>query len=383
MRNRNAVIGALIGACLAAPALAQVVKPAESTSKVKKVLRYTKWSGYLHDLGQRDLLAVLNTLRTEKGFELVNQASDAALTADYLKQFQVIIWDNNVDAGASVPSTSARTAILDYVNNGGGWVMVHGAGDHRDSWPAYRDALATTFSDHGAQGPADLVMDQQGLTHPELKYMMDGWPATVRFTKDEWYSFKNTVRGKPNTFVIATAKNGATGVLNPVRDGSNDHTYVFARFLGTGRLLYTALGHGGNDFYNQASGFAAKAFWENMRFAAGDYINGCTVVGNANYDANARVLDQTKCAPSTGLAGTGHIKDHLVISRGNMKVNVAFTHAETFTVKVRDVKGAKVWEKTLPAGTTEIALDQGIKGGVYFVEARSGRNVANQRILLP
>ncbi len=370
----------VVGMCAMAPVFAQGVKPAESTSKVKKVLRFSKvGSGeYIHTDGQRDLLATLNSLATSKGFTLTNQSNDAVLTESYLKDFQVIIWDNNV--GNAVTSTANRDAVIKYVNDGGGWLLVHGAGDHKDAWPALKDALQTKFSGHGAQGPGDVVMDKQGLAHKELKWMMSGWAEKVRFTKDEWYSFQNSVRGRQNITVVATAANGGTGAINPPRDGSNDLTYIFAREMGKGRMLYTAMGHGGNEFYSQASGSATSALWEKMRYVAGDFQNGCTTAGDAKFNAAARVQVADSCAgPSSGLLPPDSQSD-FIVSKGDQKIRLNLFHTGKVVLTLRDIRGSVVWRGSVDAASYEVALGASMKHGVYQLHASNGKNVGNYKL---
>lgn len=380
MKYRNALGGFLLGLCVAAPAFAQV-KPAESTSKVKKVLRFTKCAGYLHDLGQRDLLAVLNTLATSKGFQLTNQANDALLTPEYLAQFQVVIWDNNVNGGGSIPSLTAREAVLNYVNNGGGWLLVHGAADHQNTWAGLQTALQTTFSRHGSQGAADVVFDAQGKAHKELKWMMNGWPASVRFSRDEWYSFQNTVRGRPGITIIATAANGGSGVLIEPSDGSKDLTYIYAKEMGKGRMLYTAMGHGGNEFYTQAEGFAAKAFWENMRYVAGDFQNGCTNKNASNFSADARVDDGSCASVGTIPGAQAASRSGITVVQAGRRTQLNFPHENRFSVELRDARGAVVWTRNLE-NTSEINLERGFRPGIYHLVAKAGKNVATHRVVL-
>jgi uncharacterized protein len=300
------------------------------------------------------------------------------LTDTYLKDFQVIIWDNNV--GNAVPSTAARDAVIKYVNDGGGWLLVHGAGDHQDAWPALKDAMQTKFSDHGSQGPADLVLDKEGFAHKELKWMMNGWPEKVRFTKDEWYSFQNSVRKRQNIVIIATAANGGTNVINPPRDGSNDLTYVYAREMGKGRMLYTAMGHGGNEFYSQAEGFAVKALWEKMRYVAGDFQNGCMTAGDSKFNAAARVQAADSCAGVTGIKTPDSQSDFTVL-KGDQKLRLNFFHTGNFRLTLRNLRGSVVWRGTVDASSNEVSLGGAIPPGTYQLEARNGKNVAQYKLV--
>lgn len=356
-------------------------KPAESTSKVKKVFLYNKIGGWVHTDGRRDVTAVMTKLAAAKGFALTVSEDDASITLAYLKQFNVIIWDNNTNGAGSVPNLAARQAVLDYVNQGGGWVLIHGAGDHGNTWVALKDALGTTFTTHGSQGQADAVLDPAATKHKELKWMVEGLPAKARL-HDEWYSFQNTVRPLPGVTVVFTATNGASGVLKPLADGSNDHVYLWNREIGKGRMFYTAIGHGGNELFSQADSFSTKMLWQNVRYAAGDFQNGCTNPNSTNYDAAARVNDGT-CASSSlpGRQGQGGTASGVSLVQGGRKTFLTFPHDGMYSMELRDIRGSVVWSRSLES-RTEISLDGAVPPGIYQLVARSGKSVAKQRLAL-
>jgi hypothetical protein len=362
------------------PSFAQT-KPAETTSKLKKVLHYTKCGGYIHVDGQRDMTAVLNILAAKKGFTVTHSGDATLLNLANLKTFSAIIWDNNVDGGASVPDPAQRQAVLDYVNQGGGWLLVHGAGDHHNSWNTLQTVLGTTFSTHGNQGAGDITYDAEATKHKELKYMVQGLPPKARITKDEWYSFQNTVRGKAGVTVVAIAGGGTSDVILPLGDNSKpeDHSYVWAKDMGTGRSLYTAIGHGGNQLYAQADSFAVKSVYENLRYVAGDYQNGCTNANASNFNAAARV-DDGSCV-TTGLQGSGKTESNLEISYHGMKTSMDFAHDGRFTLELRNVQGAVVWHQDVSGGT-QAQIDPQVLPGVYYLTAKNRKSLAKQKMLL-
>lgn len=352
-----AVAGSMCLGLGVVPASAQT-KPPESATKVKKVLLYNKIGGWVHVDGSADVKTVMTRLAAKKGFQLTQLADDGSITLDFLKGFQVIVWNNNTNGGSSVPSSSARTAVLNYVNQGGGWLLIHGAGDHGDSWAELRSAMGTKFTTHGAQGAAEAVIDNAAKQHPELKFAVEGLPATIRLT-DEWYSFNNTVRAISGVTVIATARavSGANGVIVPLADGSGDFTYIWARQMQQGRLVYNAIGHGQNQLMAQGDSVVPKIYWENLRYLAGDYA----VTTSINAET---------------------VRNGLTISRGSENMRLEMPLTGSVQVRLFNLSGVKVWESTLPASTSEISLDEGIKAGVYQLEARSGKSIAHQRIVL-
>jgi hypothetical protein len=276
---------------------------------------------------------------------------------------------------------------MDYIKQGGGWFLIHGAGDHMNRWADLTTVLGTTFSEHGAQGKAEAVVDAAAKAHKELKFMVDAVPATFQLT-DEWYSFNNTVRPLQGVTVVATARAvaGVNNVIKPVRDNSNDLTYIWARqghsTVGEGRMIYNAIGHGQNQLMAQLDSIVPKLYWENLRYAAGDYKNGCTTKGNSAYDSTARVLDAAACV-GTSIGNGETVRGDFTVSRGTLRMRMDFAHSGPVTIRARDMRGSLVWEKALPAGASEVALDNVLESGMYSLELRSGRSVAHQRVMLP
>ena len=362
----------------ASPAIGQV-KPPDSKSKVKKVLLYNKIGGWVHVDGRKDVTTVLTNLSKSKGFALTVLEDDAALTLDFLKTFQVIVWDNNTDGGKSVPNVAARKAVIDYVNGGGGWYLIHGAADHQNSWPDLLSALGTTFTIHGQQGKADAILDPAAKAHKELKWMVEGIPEKLTLT-DEWYSFQNSVRKVPGVTVVYTAGGAGTDILKAPADGSNDFTYVWAKPMGKGRMFYTAIGHGQNTLFGQQDSVVSKSLWQNVRYTAGDFQNGCTNPNASNFDEAARVDDGT-CL-TTGLRGNFKSSPNLTVAHAGRKTLLAFPHDGEYTLTLRDMRGSLVKTLAVPAGMDEVTLDRGIPGGVYQLEARCGKSVAHFRTVL-
>jgi type 1 glutamine amidotransferase len=384
MSLNKIVLGMALAACTAAPSFSQT-KPAETTSKVKKVLHYTKVGGWVHTDGIKDMTDVLNVLAKKKGFTVTHTADQAQINLANLKTYSAIIWDNNVDGGASIPDVSARQAVIDYVTAGGGWLLVHGAGDHKNNWPALQTLLGTTFSTHGDQGAGDITFDAEAKAHKELKFMIQDLPPMARITKDEWYAFQNTVRGKAGVTVVAIAGNGPSNVILPLGDNSKpaDHTYIWAKEMGTGRTLYTAIGHGGNQLYAQADSFSTKNVWENLRYVAGDYKNGCTNKTASNYDSTSRV-DNGTCASTSVNGFSGKTHDDLNVNFSAFKgqgVTLAFTHSGKYSVELRNASGALVWSGH---GLDQQALEinHPLRSGIYYLKANSGKNSATQKVIL-
>lgn len=363
-----------------ASVLAQT-KPAESTSKVKKVLLYNKVGGWMNTTGNTQVKDAFSQLASTKGFELVQSSDDAEITLDYLRQYQVIVWNNNTDGAKSVPNSIARQAILDYLEQGGGWFLIGLAGDHADSWNGLAEALGTKFTRHSKTGDAEIVLDNEAALHPELKWMTGDFPEVFVFN-DIWLSFSKTVRHLPGVTVVATARNlpGTTDYVVPMGDGSGDNVYIWAREVGKGRLLYSAMGFGLTRIMAQQDSIVPKSYWEFLRYAAGDFQNGCTLATSPGFDPAARIHVEAMCS-ATGLKPQSTRPDQGIVPMGDA---FRFTSPDgPFHARIRDLRGALVWERALPAGTEKLVFDKGIKPGVYFFEARSASGVEHRRLVIP
>lgn len=286
---------ALTLAHIALPVLAAPANtpPPESTSKLKKVLLYNNVGGWYARDGVASVKQYMSVLAKSKGFELDSLSDATRITLEFLKQYQVIVWNNNSNAAISVPISSARKAIVEYVNQGGGWFLIGLAGDHANSWPAFTDMLGATFRIWSG-GVAKMLVDSSALHHPELRFVVQDLPPEIRLN-ETWMSFDRTVRPLANVTVLYTARNISGSVVVPLADGSGDHPYVWARTIQSGKMLYCSSGWSSAQPspLAQADSAVAKIYWNSMRWLAGDFQNGCTDPRSAHFNPEARMDDGT------------------------------------------------------------------------------------------
>jgi uncharacterized protein len=378
MRFASAVLRGILGLGLASASVGAQTKPAESTSKVKRVMLYNKVGGWVHTEGLLNVKTVMTRLAAAKHFELVQLYDDVVITLDYLKQFDVIVWNNNTNGQASVPSATARQAVLDYLAQGGGWMLIHGAGDHDDTWPELAATLGTDMTLHGKSGAGEVVVDSAARRHRELKWMVDGLPAAIPLT-DTWDSYRNTVRPLAGVTVVATSR-GDESVVVPFSDGKQDQTYIWAREIGKGRMIFNAIGYGEGDLFAQGDSIVPKLYWENLRYAAGDYRNGCMNPESPAFDPAARVSDPSLCA-ATGAKTPAAARNGFSLAYGARKIRLGFDRTGEVRMALRDLRGAVVWRGVLGASVDEAAIPGRIPSGMYQIEARSGKATARYRLV--
>ena len=364
------------------PVCAQT-KPPESASKVKKVLLYSKVGGWRSLDYLEDVKSVFTKLSEAKGFELVQSEDETDLTLDFLKQFQAIVWNNNSDGGRSVPSSLARQAVIDYLEQGGGWLLLGRAGDHANSWPALGDRLGTSFTRHGRNDRAEVVLDSSAKSHRELKWMLDGFPDVIEL-KDNFASFQRTVRPLPGVTVVATVRDiaGNENVIVPIADGSGDYVYFWGREVERGRLFHNPLGYSNivNNIMALQDSIVPRLYWEHLRYLAGDYQNGCTTPTTQGYDPDARVHVEAMCTPT--ILKTPPARTRLVVSKGNLRLRLAAPEGP-LRIRLHNLQGKLLWERILPAGTGEIALDGALEPGLHLIELQGKAGTFQRHLLLP
>jgi len=361
-------------------AIAQT-KPAESTSKVKKVLLYNKIGGWVPDSGIAAVKGVLSKFSEAKGFDLVQLDDDSVITLKYLKQFQVIVWNNNTDGARSMPRATARQAVLDYLDQGGGWMVIHRASDHYNSWAGLSETMGTKLSRHAGIGRAEVVMDEAAGAHRELQWMVGGFPDFFELD-DLWFNFMNTVRPLPGVTVVATARGipGSNVARFDMEDRSGDNVYIWAREVGRGRFLYNAIGFGQYEIMEQQDSIVPRMYWENLRYLAGDYQNGCTTPSSPNFDPAARVHIEAMCA-ATGVLSEP-TRTELSVTKGALRMRLPSPEGR-LRVRLQDLRGKLVMDRLLPAGTRAITLDGTVRPGVYHLEVQGDEGAFQRRLALP
>lgn len=323
---------------------AQTENPAQP---IKRVLMYNKCGGWVHTDGLKDVYAALKSLAASKGFLLDSLKTEAGLTLENLKRYQVIVWNNNVNGARSVDSEDARKAVMDYVNQGGGWLLIHGAGDHGDTWKELSDVMGTRVANNGNRGSATLFVEPAAKEADAAKTLFAGLTDSIRLF-GEWHNYENTVRGLSNITVLYSARNGDPGVLRPLPDGSKDFPYVWSHEVGLGRVIYNGVGHGGSEQMSQNDSVVPKLYWNCMR-----------------YVAKADMISESVKAKLP--------QRHFAVTKGTQALRVHLPHPGDFQVALRDIRGAVVWKESVQGYSGEITLTPSMSPGIYQIEMRSRR----------
>lgn len=213
------------------PALPLLPRPA--------VLLFSKTNGYVHREAIPAARETFGQIAAQRGWSLYSTDSGAIHNPDDLAKFDAVIWNN---VSGDVLTTDQRAALQKYLENGGGFVGIHGAGGDREyAWPWYpQTLLKAQFIGH----PMNPQF-QRATLHIEHKDdpIVQGLGPTWSF-EDEWYSFEKSPRAD-DVQVLATVDESS---YKPeifgfsLRMGA-DHPVIWKHCVQRGRVFYSALGH--------------------------------------------------------------------------------------------------------------------------------------------
>lgn len=177
-----------------------------------------------------------------------------ALWRPQFKKYDVIVSNYNGDLWPD----EVRSAFLDYMRNGGGFVSVHAANNSFSQWPEYNEIIGVggwggrneksgpyvRFKDgkitrddkpgnggsHGKQH--EFIVETREAEHPIMK----GLPLKWKHAQDELYSH---LRGPAKNLTVL-----ATAFSDPLTGGSNENEPMLMTIqYEKGRAFHTTLGH--------------------------------------------------------------------------------------------------------------------------------------------
>ena len=233
-------------ACMTAPAIAQEEAASEvppQASDGATLLVYSATGSFRHD-SIDEAWAALANIASDEGWTAVFTEDPSWFEPNRIAQFDGIIF---ASATGDTLSPSQRASFQAFVENGGGFVGTHGAGDGSHNWPWYQSELiGALFTGHPLNpGVRSGTIQVEDTDHPATSHLPDRWHRV-----DEWYSFDVSVRGRFHVLATMDEDSYARGawVDGGALDMGEDHPIVWNRCVGEGRSFYSALGHTGESY---------------------------------------------------------------------------------------------------------------------------------------
>ena len=217
-----------------APVLPEFKKPA--------VLIFTKTNGFIHKDAIPVAQAVFSELVSAEGWEPYLTDNGAVHSPELLNRFDVIIWNN---VSGDVLTEEQRSALKEWIENGGGWLGVHASGgDFSYQWDWYVDTLiGAQFVGHTMK---PQFQDADVQTADKQLSITSHLPAAWNVKQEEWYAFDQNPRDKGYEILLTLDESsyktmGASWL--GVDSMPGEHPIAWRHTLGQGRVLYSAIGH--------------------------------------------------------------------------------------------------------------------------------------------
>jgi type 1 glutamine amidotransferase len=185
----------------------------------------TTTAGFRHD----SIATAIASLRSHAGatgaFTIDATEDLATLAQSALASYDVVMFA--LTSGELPLSPDQKSALVNFVAGGRGFVGVHSATDTLYEWPEYERLVGAYFDGHPWTQQASVVVEDR--VHPATSGLGD------RFSiREEFYTFRSNPRGRVQVLLA----------LDPMSVGANgDYPLAWAHAFGSGRAYYNALGH--------------------------------------------------------------------------------------------------------------------------------------------
>ena len=206
--------------------------------KPTAILIFTKTNGFRDEAGISASTRALQAIAARSGWSAFVTENGAVFNPQQLARFKAVVCSNS-SGNNLLPAQEA--AFRSYVENGGGFVGIHGAGgDPSYVWRWYVETLiGAQFKGHPMFPQfQEAVIHVEDRTTPATRHLGGEWVRT-----DEWYSFEASPRAKVH--VLATLDEATYRPRMVLKDVSmgKDHPIVWQHCVGHGPAFYSALGH--------------------------------------------------------------------------------------------------------------------------------------------
>jgi type 1 glutamine amidotransferase len=183
----------------------------------------TATAGFRHD----SIAAAREVMMSVAPGELTVTATEdlAGIVPSVLAAHDVLMFA--LTTGELSLSADQKTAIVDFVAGGGGFIGVHSASDTLYEWPEYGRLVGAYFREHPWTQQASLIVEDG--SHPATTGLGERFSIL-----EEFYTFRENPRPRVQVLLrLDAASVGSTG----------DYPIAWAQSYGSGRAYYNALGH--------------------------------------------------------------------------------------------------------------------------------------------
>lgn len=191
-----------------------------------KVLVFSKTEGFRHESIPVAIDAITD-LGLREGFDVDATEDASQFEIENLIGYDAVIFLNTT---LDVFNKGQQEAFQSYIQQGGGFVGIHGASDTEYDWEWYGGLVGAYFKSHPRVQPAEVqFIDRQPA-------FAEGMPVKWVHT-DEWYNYNMNPRENVHVVAVVKEKSYEGGEMG------HDHPIAWAHAYDGGRAFYTGMGH--------------------------------------------------------------------------------------------------------------------------------------------
>jgi type 1 glutamine amidotransferase/HEAT repeat protein len=248
-------------------------------ARPRRILVFNGCNGFNHSAIPYGAKALELMGEKTGAFETVITDDASALKAENLNTFDALVMNNTtmrlpilgIDPEklegverekAAAEEAAVKSAIVDFVRNGGGLIGIHAATDCFYKWPEYGEMIGGYFWGHPWNEEVTVKLDDPG--HP-LCRAFNGMSFSVA---DEIYQFKEPYSRDALRVLLSldiTRTNMNKGDKIHRTDG--DFAVAWIREYGRGRVFYCSLGHRHDIFWTAP---ILQFYLDGIQYALGD-----------------------------------------------------------------------------------------------------------------
>ena len=205
--------------------------------KQPAILVFSKTNGFIHKEAIPAAKALFQKLGEANGWSVYLTDNAAVHNPQDLQRFDAVVWNN---VSGDVLTLEQRTALEQYLENGGGFVGIHGSGgDPEYAWSWYpQSLLRAQFTAHPM-----FPEFQEATLHVESPQdgIVSHLPPAFSMT-DEWYSFRAPPKDVQVLLSLDETSYSPRVLFVDIGMGK-DHPIAWKHCQGKGRVFYGAPGH--------------------------------------------------------------------------------------------------------------------------------------------
>jgi type 1 glutamine amidotransferase len=214
---------------------AATIRPLSASAErrpLERILYFTYSAGYRHDVIplSKEILTQLG--RNSGAFEIIATEDPSEFSTENLSQYGAVIF---YTTGELPMSGAQKTALLNFVRSGRGFVGVHSATDTFYTWPDYLDLIGGYFNGHPwHQAVSVEVIDP----HDPLVAFL----GNLLQIEDEIYQISD-FDYRRSRVLLRLNQSSVDLSMSGVHQRFYGWPLAWTRSYGQGLVFYTALGH--------------------------------------------------------------------------------------------------------------------------------------------